>query len=73
MANISRNIKQMYSTEIKQTEPSIKNKPDANKTVEIPKEISKVTESANEKQQRSPIRHPDINIIKKTKATAFRK
>ena len=69
------NIKRMYSTEIKQTESSTKTKSNANTNEEIPKENSKVTVSANEKRQRSPIRPPDINrdIIEKTKDTTFKK
>ena len=69
------NIKRMYSTEIKQTELSSKTKSNANTNAEIPKENSKVTESANEKQQRSLIQPPDIyrDIIEKTKDTAFTK
>ena len=54
-------IKRMYSIEIKQTEPSTKPKSNATTNEEIPKENSKVTKSASEKRQRSPIRTPDIN------------
>ena len=46
--------KKMYSTEIKQTESSTKTKSNANTNEEIPKVNSKVTESTNEKRQRSP-------------------
>ena len=64
----------MHPTEIKQTEPSTKTKSNANTNEEIPKENSKVTESANKKRQRSPIQPPDINrdIIEKMKDTAFK-
>ena len=63
----------MYSTEIKQTEPSTKPKSNANANEEIPNENSQVTESANEKRQRLPIRPPNIyrDIIEKTNDTAF--
>ena len=54
-ATFQENIKRMYSTQIKQTEPSTKTKSNANTSEEIPKENSKMTESANGKQQRSPI------------------
>ena len=53
----------MYSTEIKQaeikqTESSTKTKSNANTNEEMAKENSKVTESANEKWQRSLILNP---------------
>ena len=69
------NIKIMYSTEIKQTEPSTKTKSNDNINEEISKENSKMTESANEKRQRLPIRPSDINwdMIEKTKDTALKK
>ena len=68
------NIKRIYSTEIKQTEPCTKTKLNVNTNERISKENSKVTQSANEKWQRSPIRPLDINrdITEETKDTAFK-
>ena len=58
MVNISKNLKRIHSTEMKQSEPCIKTKVNTNTNTE---ENPKTTEQTKEKQQRSPERPLDIN------------